>query len=219
VRRNNAIVLKEGTLDLSTGKDKIEMTGDQPEMLYVAIEPVARLSAGDATPAAFIGGNTGRNNGLYAVGAAVAPNKIGLATPRPSDFDSFWSEKLVAQSKIPIHPVLTPVETDVPGVELNTFVLDALGSQAQGYVAKPAREANFPLSSFSRMPVSTPSTHTPMQPASRKAGLSSRSTHTTSSPPSLPVESRASTPSSAIPIARSPTSSTCIFATRAPSTT
>jgi hypothetical protein len=32
IRRNNAVVLKEGKLDLSTGKDKIEITGDQPEM-------------------------------------------------------------------------------------------------------------------------------------------------------------------------------------------
>ena len=50
-------------------------------------------------------GDTGRNNGLYAVGAAVAPTKILLATPRPSDFDSFWSEKLAAQAKVPINPL------------------------------------------------------------------------------------------------------------------
>jgi hypothetical protein len=31
IRRNNAVVLKEGKLDLSTGKDKIEITGDQPK--------------------------------------------------------------------------------------------------------------------------------------------------------------------------------------------
>jgi len=30
VRRNNADVLKEGKLDLSAGKDKIEIVGDQP---------------------------------------------------------------------------------------------------------------------------------------------------------------------------------------------
>src|SRR5580765_5031967 len=35
IRRNNASVLKEGKLDLSSGSDKIEITGDQPEMLYV----------------------------------------------------------------------------------------------------------------------------------------------------------------------------------------
>ena len=94
IRRNNAVVLKEGKLDLSSGKDKIEITGDQPEMIYVAVEPFANLApptpdAPGAAPA-YTGGNTGRNNGLYAVGAAVAPAKIGLSTPRPDDFDAFW---------------------------------------------------------------------------------------------------------------------------------
>ncbi len=159
IRRNNAVVLKEGKLDLSSGKDKIEIVGDQPEMLYVAIQaygdldgnppkvdpaatPPATPGRGPASP--FTGGNTGRNNGLYAVGAAVAPTKIGLSTPRPADFDSFWAGKLAEQAKVPINPVLTPVETDVPGVEMNLFALDALGSKAHGYIAKPAREGKFP---------------------------------------------------------------------------
>jgi len=151
VRRNNAVVLKEGKLDLSSGAAKIEITGDQPEMLYVAVEPYAALDTAAPAPDAavdkltgYLGGNTGRNNGLYAVGAAVAPRKLGLSTPRPADFDAFWNGKLAEQAKIPIHPVLTPVPTDVPGVELSMFVLDALGSKAHGYVAKPAKEGRFP---------------------------------------------------------------------------
>ena len=148
IRRNNAVVLKEGKLDLSSGKDKIEITGDQPEMIYVAVEPFASLAAPptDVTgaPPAYVGGNTGRNNGLYAVGAAVAPAKIGLSTPRPDDFDAFWARKLAAQAKVPINPVLTPVQTDLPGVELNMFALDALGSKAHGYIAKPTRQGTFP---------------------------------------------------------------------------
>lgn len=165
IRRNNAVVLKEGKLDLSSGKDKIEVIGDQPEMIYVAVEAYANLGADPATPDTaaatstepvpvagagrgaaprFSGGNTGRNTGLYAVGAAVAPEKIGLSTPRPDDFDAFWDAKLAAQAKIPINPVLTPVETDVPGVELSMFALDALGSKTHGYLAKPAREGKFP---------------------------------------------------------------------------
>ena len=139
VRRNNAIVLKEGKLDLSSGKDKIEVAVDQPEMIYVAVEP-----DGPKSDTAYTGGNTGRNNGLYAVGAAVAPKKIGLSTPRPADFDTFWGGKLAEQAKIPINPVLSPLETDVAGVELKTFVLDALGSKAHGYVAKPAKDGKFP---------------------------------------------------------------------------
>src|SRR5579871_5242308 len=137
IRRNNAVVLKEGKLDLSSGSDKIEIKGDQPEMIYVAVEPYAKLDTTPATQSTeqpsdvkYVGGNTGRDNGLYAVGAAVAPTKIGLSTPRPDDFDAFWQSKLAAQAKVPINPVLTPVSTDVPGVELNMFALDALGSKA-----------------------------------------------------------------------------------------
>jgi cephalosporin-C deacetylase len=161
IRRNNAAILKEGKLDLSSGKDKIETTGDEPEMLYVAIEPVAKLVTDDNTttpevnappsagpgrgnPGGFVGGNTGRNNGRYAVGAAVAPTQIGLAAARPDDFDSFWDGKLAAQAKVPINPVLTPVQTEVPDVEMSTFAIAALGSNAQGYLAKPAREGKFP---------------------------------------------------------------------------
>jgi cephalosporin-C deacetylase len=161
IRRNNADVLKEGRLDLSSGKDKIEIVAGEPEMIYVAIEPLARLTAeaadaapqaqattpdgpGHGNPHGFVGGNTGRNNGLYAVGAAVAPTRIGLATPRPADFDAFWAAKLAAQAKVPINPVLTPVQTDTAGIGMSTFVLDALGSHAQGYLARPAKEGKFP---------------------------------------------------------------------------
>jgi len=138
IRRNNEVVLEEGTLDLSSGKATIEILGDQPEMLYVAVEPYGEPGA------RFTGGNTGRNTGLYAVGAAVAPRKLGLSAPRPADFDAFWDGKLAAQAKIPINPVLTPVQTDVPGVEMDMFQLDALGSKAHGYVARPAGEGKFP---------------------------------------------------------------------------
>jgi cephalosporin-C deacetylase len=167
VRRNNAVVLKEGKLDFSSGKDTIEIKGEEPEMIYVAVEPVAKLvpdaPASEATPPTpappaapaaagpgrgnpngFVGGNTGRNNGLYAVGAAVAPTRIPLSTPRPEDFDSFWNEKLAAQAKIPMNPVLAPVQTDVAGVEMSIVTLDALGSKAHGYLAKPAKEGKFP---------------------------------------------------------------------------
>ncbi|MEO8075206.1 MAG: acetylxylan esterase, partial [Acidobacteriota bacterium] len=148
IRRNNAVVLKEGALDLSRGKATIEVVADQPEMIYVAVEASADLNPPAATSPAdapkFVGGNTGRNTGFYAVGAAVAPAKIDLSAPRPADFDAFWEGKLAAQSRVPINPVLTPIDTDQPGVEMSIFRLDALGSQVHGYVAKPAGEGRFP---------------------------------------------------------------------------
>src|ERR1700754_4183069 len=48
IRRNNAEVLKEGKLDLSSGKDTIEIAGERPEMIYVAIEPIRNPD--DAAP-------------------------------------------------------------------------------------------------------------------------------------------------------------------------
>ena len=148
IRRNNALVLKEGRLNLSTGTDTIEIVGDQPGMIYVAIEAFAGAAstagASESEVLRFVGGNAGRDTGFYAVGAAVAPSQIGLSVPRPADFDVFWDGKLAAQSKVPINEVLTPVATDVSGVELSMFELDALGSKAHGYLAKPARDGKFP---------------------------------------------------------------------------
>lgn len=161
IRRNNAVVLKEGKLDLSSGQDKIEIVGDQPEMLYVAIEPVSpapidpvpvvppRVASSKTRTApkpepVFVGGNTGRNNGLYALGAAVAPTTIPLSTPVPADFDEFWRIKLDMQAQLAIDPVLTSAQSDVSGVDLQTFVLNALGSHAQGYVARPQKEGQYP---------------------------------------------------------------------------
>jgi cephalosporin-C deacetylase len=147
-RRNNAVVLKAGTLDLSTGKASIEIVADQPSMIYVAIEAYDHLAPSAGAPAGeaprFTGGNAGRDTGFYALGAAVAPRKIGPSVPRPTDFDRFWEGKLAAQAKIPVNPLLTPVKPDVSGVEMHMFQLDALGSKARGYVAKPAKAGTFP---------------------------------------------------------------------------
>jgi cephalosporin-C deacetylase-like acetyl esterase len=149
IRRNNAVVLKTGTLDLSAGRAAIEIVADEPAMIYVAVEAYEDLSTAttgraDGDASRFIGGNTGRNTGFYAVGAAVAPKKIPMSASRPADFDAFWDRKLAAQARLAIQPVLTPMQTDVSGVEMHIFELDALGSKAHGYVARPAREGRFP---------------------------------------------------------------------------
>jgi len=145
VRQNNAVVLKEAVLDLSRGQAAIEMVATEPGMLYVAVQAFEELTPSAPSAAGrFTGGNAGRDEGFYAVGAAVAPAKIGLSTPRPADFDAFWDGKLAAQASVPMNPVLMPADTDVPGVDLQLFQLDALGSKAHGWIAKPARPGKFP---------------------------------------------------------------------------
>lgn len=124
IRKNNAEVIQAGTLESSTGAATLETRLEEPAMLYVEVRP-------PQGPAIHLG-------------AAVAPWKLRPAVPRPADFDAFWDGKLAALREIPIHPVLTPVPTTQPGVELFSFKLDSLGSHVRGYLARPNREGKFP---------------------------------------------------------------------------
>jgi len=131
IRKNNLEAMKSGVLDWSAGPATIEVVANEPAMIYVEITP-------DPAPEA------GQGPRRIAVGAAVAPQKLGPSTPRPKDFDAFWDAKLRALGEVPIHPVLTPMESGVAGVQLDTVQLDSLNSHVQGYIAKPAREGKFP---------------------------------------------------------------------------
>jgi cephalosporin-C deacetylase len=118
IKTNNLDVIKSG--DLGT---TIETTLSEPAMLYVEVK------SGDR---------------VIHLGAAVAPTRLKPAVPRPTDFDSFWTEKLKVLSQIPVNPVLTPSESNKPGVDFYTVKLDSVGSHVQGYLAKPAKEGKFP---------------------------------------------------------------------------
>ena len=129
IKKNNfGEPIKTGSLDLTSGSATIDVTVDDPAMLYVQISPP---------------NSTNRRGGM-ALGAAVAPTKLQPSTPRPADFDQFWDAKLSELAKVPVNAVLTPGDSGRPGVELSTFKLDSLGSTAQGYFAKPAKEGKFP---------------------------------------------------------------------------
>jgi cephalosporin-C deacetylase-like acetyl esterase len=78
------------------------------------------------------------------VGAAIEPRKIPPAVPRPADFDQFWAGKLAALATVPLDPVLTPIQTNVAGVDTYTVKVASLGSHMQGYLARPSREGKFP---------------------------------------------------------------------------
>jgi cephalosporin-C deacetylase len=128
IKKNNLDVIQEDTLDFSSGEATIETMLDEPAMLYVEVIP-----SGNRTPGSTIH-----------LGAAIAPGKLQPSVPRPTDFDSFWNAKLKSLSEIPINPVLTPVSTSKAGVELHTVKLDSVGSDVQGYLAKPSRKGKFP---------------------------------------------------------------------------
>ncbi len=62
----------------------------------------------------------------------------------PSDFDAFWKANLDKLAKVPMNPVLTPVATEKPGIEIHIVRLDSVDSHVQGYLAKPATPGKYP---------------------------------------------------------------------------
>lgn len=129
IKKNNyGSPLKTGNIDLTSGSATIETTVDEPAMLFVQVSPP----------------NTTGRRGVINLGAAVAPTKLQPSAPRPADFDAFWDAKLQALAKVPMNAVLTPGQSNRAGVDFATFKLDSLGSTAQGYFAKPAKEGKFP---------------------------------------------------------------------------
>jgi cephalosporin-C deacetylase-like acetyl esterase len=127
ITKNNFDTVRTGTLDVIAGRAVLAAVFDEPAMLY------ARVTIADS----------GRSRTVN-LGAAIAPFLLKPSAPRPADFDAFWHAKLAALAKIPVNPVLTPVKTNVPGVELSMVKLASLGSTTQGYLAKPKRDGRFP---------------------------------------------------------------------------
>jgi cephalosporin-C deacetylase len=128
-KKNDLQIIKTGPLDLTGGSSAtIEVTLNEPAMVYVEI------SARD-----------GQQAKPVVAGAAVAPEKLQPAVPRPADFDSFWRSKIRQLKAIPAHPVLQPGPSDKPDVEWSTITLDHInGTHVHGQLAKPARAGKFP---------------------------------------------------------------------------
>jgi cephalosporin-C deacetylase-like acetyl esterase/lysophospholipase L1-like esterase len=119
IRKNNLAEIGRGTL--TPGKpSKIEVTLDEPGMVYVE---VTENSPG-AKP--------------KALGAAVAPEKIGAAMPAPADFDAFWAAKIKALRKVPAKPELTEKPSEKDGVDFAILKMNHVeGKHIWGQVAKP----------------------------------------------------------------------------------
>lgn len=128
-KKNALEVIKTGALDLSSGAASIEVALHEPAMVYVEISPAH--SEAKTKP--------------IVVGAAVAPQKLQPAVPRPADFDAFWRSKIELLEAIPANPVLHPGPSDKPGVDWATLTLDHInGTHVHGQLAKPARAGKFP---------------------------------------------------------------------------
>jgi cephalosporin-C deacetylase-like acetyl esterase len=137
VKRDGLAVIGSGAFDPATGTATIETSLAEPGMVLVEVRP----PAGDTG----FRGASKAEVGRVLLGAAVAPNLIRPAAPRPADFDSFWTAKVRQLEAIPAEPVLTRGESGRPGVEYFTIRLNNIDSaHVYGQLAKPAGSGPFP---------------------------------------------------------------------------
>jgi len=119
IRKNNLAEIGRGTLTPGSPA-KIEAKLDEPGMVFVEVT--------ENTPGAK----------PRALGAAVAPEKIGPAIPRPADFDAFWAAKIKALRKVPAKPELTEKPSEKDGVDFAILKMNHVeGRHVWGQVAKP----------------------------------------------------------------------------------
>src|SRR5207302_7116284 len=112
IKRNGGEVVSSGTLDLTSGRARIETSLAEPAMVLVEVKP--------PRPDSTFGNRSTGGPGRVLLGAAVAPTTIQAAEPKPADFDAFWAAKLKQLEAIPMNAVVTPGESGKPGVEWAT---------------------------------------------------------------------------------------------------
>jgi hypothetical protein len=119
IRKNNLDEIGRGSI--APGRPAtIQVKLDEPGMVYVEIT--------DNLP-----GSKPR-----ALGAAVAPEKIGPAIPIPADFDAFWAAKIRALRKVPANPELNEKPSGRDGIDFAILKMNHVeGKHVWGQVAKP----------------------------------------------------------------------------------
>jgi cephalosporin-C deacetylase-like acetyl esterase/lysophospholipase L1-like esterase len=127
LRKNNFATLAEGELDLADGDANVEVTVDEPAMVFLEIK-----SQGEEKP-------------IDIAGAAVAPTELRPSVAAPQDFISFWAEKLLDLQAVPANPVLKPGDSGNPDVEYGLITMDHVnGGHIHGQYAKPKKPGKKP---------------------------------------------------------------------------
>ncbi len=129
LKKNGLTVLRQDTLDLSSGHATIETSLDEPGAVLLEIT----------------GDGGGRGGGRTLAGALVAPEKLQPSSPRPADFDAWWEAKIRELHAIPPKPQVTPGESGSATVDYALVQLDNInGTHVHGQLARPKTGDKFP---------------------------------------------------------------------------
>jgi cephalosporin-C deacetylase-like acetyl esterase len=124
VKSGGMVEIAAGTLRFADGKATVKASLDGPGTLLLGVPHDGKQSFG---------------------GAAYDWQKIPVSAPEPKDFDEFWQAKLAELAKVPVDPVLEPVESGVAGVKLWKITMGNIrGTKIHGYFARPEGDAPCP---------------------------------------------------------------------------
>lgn len=127
LRKNNFTTLEEGELDLADGEDEIDITLDEPAMVFLELK------------------REGKPKPIDIAGAAVAPMQLRPSVAAPEDFDEFWKTKIADLQAVPANPVLKPGDSGHPDVEYGLITMDHVnGGHIYGQYAKPKNPGKKP---------------------------------------------------------------------------
>ena len=130
VQRNGLTAIATGTLDLTSGSASITASLDSPGTLLTTVT----ATVPGATKALKI-----------LAGAAFEPDKISASSPKPDDFDAFWTAKLALLATIPMNPVIESFLSDNPAVDYWHLNMDNInGRHIRGQLARPKKGEKFP---------------------------------------------------------------------------
>lgn len=120
----------KGRAQLVDGKASVQGSLDEPGFLQVRI--LGYRARDDLKPVS-----------VSAMGgAAVEPLKIPVSSQAPADFDAFWASRKAELAKVPVAPVLTPVKSTIPEVEVFDLQAPCVGAPVSGYLARPKGAAD-----------------------------------------------------------------------------
>lgn len=128
LKRDGLTVQRQGVLPLVNGTATLTTAADKPGTMLAELK--INLPGGEITALA---------------GAAFSPERIKPSEERPSDFDTFWNEKLAELQKVPANPTVEAAESGRPAVDYYKVQMNNIrGSRIYGQLAKPKRAGKFP---------------------------------------------------------------------------
>ena len=138
LKQNGQTVMKDFSLDLSSGKATIEAALSEPGTILASV--TVRLKNRDGEL---------KSSG----GAAFDPQLLGPAVPEPADFDAFWQAKIEELQAVPMNAVLEPKESKNARVELSRIQLDNIrGTKVYGHFARPIASSTQPAQAKLKRP-------------------------------------------------------------------